>query len=251
MMDLTDQELMRYSRQILLSEVDVAGQLALKQSKVLLVGLGGLGSPVALYLAAAGVGELVLADFDQVDESNLQRQIIHDYLSLGRSKVASATQRLKALNPFVKLHGISEVMTDEALIEAVAGVDLVLDCTDNFQTRDAINKACVALQKPLVSGAAIRLSGQVSVFDTRKSDGPCYHCLYGEGEDEQMTCSEAGVLGPLVGIVGSLQALEAIKLLAAVGSNLTGRLLMVDAFNARFREVRIKKDPLCAVCGHG
>ena len=251
MMDLTDQELMRYSRQILLTEVDVAGQLALKQSTVLIVGLGGLGAPVSLYLAAAGVGALYLADFDQVDESNLQRQIIHDSLGVGQSKVASAMQKLQALNPLVKLTGLTEVMDDDSLLNVISSVDVVVDCTDNFQTREAINKACVLAKKPLVSGAAIRLSGQVSVFDTREPNGPCYHCLYGAGEDEALTCSEAGVLGPLVGIVGSVQALETIKLLTNIGQGLSGRLLLLDALNTRFREVRVKKDPLCAVCSDG
>ena len=251
MMDLTDQELMRYSRQILLTEVDVAGQLALKQSTVLIVGLGGLGAPVSLYLAAAGVGALYLADFDQVDESNLQRQIIHDSLGVGQSKVASAMQKLQALNPLVKLTGLTEVMDDDSLLNVISSVDVVVDCTDNFQTREAINKACVLAKKPLVSGAAIRLSGQVSVFDTREPNGPCYHCLYGAGEDEALTCSEAGVLGPLVGTVGSVQALETIKLLTNIGQGLSGRLLLLDALNTRFREVRVKKDPLCAVCSDG
>ena len=251
MMDLTDQELMRYSRQILLTEVDVAGQLALKQSTVLIVGLGGLGAPVSLYLAAAGVGALYLADFDQVDESNLQRQIIHDSLGVGQSKVASAMQKLQALNPLVKLTGLTEVMDDDSLLNVISSVDVVVDCTDNFQTREAINKACVLAKKPLVSGAAIRLSGQVSVFDMREPNGPCYHCLYGAGEDEALTCSEAGVLGPLVGIVGSVQALETIKLLTNIGQGLSGRLLLLDALNTRFREVRVKKDPLCAVCSDG
>src|SRR5690606_8954140 len=217
---LSDEELLRYSRQILLKQIDVDGQLRLKQGRVLIVGLGGLGSPVALYLAAAGVGELHLADFDQVDLTNLQRQIIHDSDSLGTGKVDSAIARLSALNPEVRLVAHRTALDADSLVEAVAAVDLVLDCCDNFSTREAVNAACVAAGKPLVSGAAIRLEGQLSVFDPRRADSPCYHCLYGQGSEAELTCSEAGVVGPLVGLVGSLQALEALKLLAGFGEPL-------------------------------
>lgn len=253
MTELNDQELLRYSRQILLKQIDVDGQLRLKQGRVLIVGLGGLGSPVALYLAAAGVGELHLADFDQVDLTNLQRQIIHDSDSLGTGKVDSAMARLTGLNPEVRLVAHRTALDADSLAEAVAAVDLVLDCCDNFSTREAVNAACVAAGKPLVSGAAIRLEGQLSVFDPRRADSPCYHCLYGHGSEAELTCSEAGVVGPLVGLVGSLQALEALKLLAGFGEPLVGRLLLIDALGSRFRELRVRRDPACAVCGdhHG
>ena len=250
---LSDQELLRYSRQILLSQVDIDGQLKLKQAKALVVGLGGLGSPVALYLAAAGVGALHLADFDTVDLTNLQRQVIHDSASVGMSKVDSAIQRLQAINPEVALVAHRQALDDDTLAAAVAAVDVVLDCSDNFTTREAVNAACVEAGKPLVSGAAIRLEGQLSVFDTRRDNSPCYHCLYGHGSEAELTCSEAGVLGPLVGLVGSLQALEAIKLLAGFGEPLVGRLLLIDALSTRMRELRVKRDPACAVCAsrHG
>lgn len=250
---LTDQELLRYSRQILLQHVDIDGQLRLKQSRVLIVGLGGLGAPAALYLAAAGIGELHLADFDTVDVTNLQRQIIHDSASVGVSKVDSAMRRLSALNPEIRLVPHPVALDEDTLAAAVAAVDLVLDCCDNFGTREAVNAACVAAGKPLVSGAAIRLEGQLSVFDPRHPESPCYHCLYGHGSEAELTCSEAGVLGPLVGTVGSLQALEALKLLAGFGEPLVGRLLLIDALGTRFRELRVKRDPGCTVCGsrHG
>ncbi|MEQ7918132.1 molybdopterin-synthase adenylyltransferase MoeB [Xanthomonas sp. WHRI 1810A] len=246
---LTDQELLRYSRQILVQHVDIQGQLRLKQSRALIVGLGGLGSPVALYLAAAGVGELHLADFDTVDLTNLQRQIIHDSHSVGRSKVDSAIERLTAINPDVKLVPHRTALDADSLAAAVEAVDLVLDCSDNFSTREAVNAACVAARKPLVSGAAIRLEGQLSVFDPRLAHSPCYHCLYGHGSEAELTCSEAGVVGPLVGLVGSLQALEALKLLAGFGESMVGRLLLIDALTTRFRELKVKRDPGCTVCG--
>ncbi|AGZ37060.1 molybdopterin-synthase adenylyltransferase MoeB [Pseudomonas sp. SWI6] len=247
---LSDQELLRYSRQVLLAQVDIDGQLRLKRSKALIVGLGGLGSPVALYLAAAGVGELHLADFDTVDLTNLQRQVIHDSTSVGMSKVDSAIQRLQAINPEVNLVAHRHALDEDSLAAAVAAVDLVLDCSDNFATREAVNAACVAACKPLVSGAAIRLEGQLSVFDPRRDNSPCYHCLYGHGSEAELTCSEAGVIGPLVGLVGSLQALEAMKLLAGFGEPLVGRLLLIDALGTRMRELRVKRDPACAVCGN-
>ncbi|MCP9340633.1 molybdopterin-synthase adenylyltransferase MoeB [Stutzerimonas xanthomarina] len=247
---LSDDELLRYSRQILLRQVDIEGQLKLKQSRVLIVGLGGLGSPVALYLAAAGVGELHLADFDRLDLTNLQRQIAHDTSSVGLHKVDSAMARLSALNPLVKLVPHRAAMNVDTLEVAVSAIDLVLDCTDNFAVREAVNAACVSAKKPLVSGAAIRLEGQLSVFDPRVETSPCYHCLYGHGSEAELTCSEAGVLGPVVGMIGSLQALEAIKLLVGFGEPLIGRLLLVDALCSRFRELKVKRDPACTVCGH-
>nr|WP_218171715.1 molybdopterin-synthase adenylyltransferase MoeB [Pseudomonas gingeri] len=246
---MSDQELLRYSRQILLQQVDIDGQLRLKNSRVLIVGLGGLGAPVALYLAAAGVGELHLADFDSVDLTNLQRQIIHDTDSVGSTKVDSALRRLTAINPQVSLVAHRQALDEDSLSAVVAAVDLVLDCCDNFATREAVNVACVAAGKPLVSGAAIRLEGQLSVFDPRRAESPCYHCLYGHGSEAELTCSEAGVIGPLVGLVGSLQALEALKLLAGFGEPLVGRLLLIDALGTKFRELRVKRDPHCSVCG--
>lgn len=248
---LTDEELLRYSRQILVQQVDIDGQLRIKQSRVLIVGLGGLGSPVALYLAAAGVGELHLADFDSVDLTNLQRQILHDTPSVGLSKVDSAITRLTAINPQITLVAHRAALDVDSLAAAVAEVDLVLDCSDNFSTREAVNAACVAACKPLVSGAAIRLEAQLSVFDPRRPESPCYHCLYGHGSETELTCSEAGVIGPLVGLVGSLQALEALKLIAEFGEPMVGRLLLIDAVSTRFRELKVKRDPGCSVCGTG
>lgn len=246
---LTDAELLRYSRQILLADVDVAGQLKLKHSKVLIVGLGGLGSPVSLYLAAAGVGELHLADFDVVDSTNLQRQVVHDTASEGQLKVDSAQARLQALNPFIQVHTHTTRLTAQNLEQRVQGMDLVLDCTDNFRIRDQLNAACYAQQVAWVSGAAIRLSGQLIVFDPRNAESPCYRCLFPETEEENLGCNEAGVIGPLVGVIGSLQAAEAIKLLVGLGRSMTGRLLLVDIANCQFRELSISRDPACIVCG--
>lgn len=245
---MDDQQLLRYSRQILLPQLDIDGQQRLLDSRVLIVGLGGLGAPVALYLAAAGVGTLVLADHDEVDLTNLQRQIIHQTADVGRSKVESATDSVRALNPEVEILQLPRALAGEELIKAVANVDLVMDCSDNFATRQAVNAACVGLRRPLVSGAAIRLEGQLSVFDSRRDDSPCYECLYGSGEETAMSCSEAGVIGPLVGLIGSLQALEALKLLAGFGEPMIGRLLLVDALGSRFREMRVRRDPACSCC---
>ncbi|HIQ54182.1 MAG TPA: molybdopterin-synthase adenylyltransferase MoeB [Pseudomonas pachastrellae] len=248
---MDDQQLLRYSRQILLPQIDIEGQQRLLNSRVLVVGVGGLGSPVALYLAAAGVGQLLLADPDQVDLSNLQRQVIHHAADIGRDKVASAAERVAAINPQVECRPLPSALAGAALQQAVGEVDLVLDCSDNFATRHAVNAACVQLGKPLVSGAAIRLEGQLSVFDPRREDSPCYQCLYGEGDEQALSCSEAGVVGPLVGMVGSLQALEALKLLAGFGEPLVGRLLLIDALDTRFRELRVRRDPGCRCCGAG
>lgn len=247
---LSDAELLRYSRQILLQQVDIAGQLTLKNSKVLIVGLGGLGSPVALYLAAAGVGHLLLADFDQVDYSNLQRQIVHSTATVDQLKTQSALQRLQALNPEIQLETIEQQLTAANLEPYIAQVDLVLDCTDNFLIREQLNAACVKQQTPWISGAAIRLHGQLTAFDPRQADSPCYQCLYGAGDEQQLTCSEAGVLGPVVGVVGSLQALEAIKMLVGFGRSMVGRLLLIDALTTEFRELKVKPDPACTVCGN-
>jgi len=246
---LSDNELLRYSRQLLLPQFDAAGQLKLKQSRVLIAGLGGLGSPVALYLAAAGVGEIHLCDFDQVELSNLARQILYDTDAIGENKVEAAAKRLSRLNPHIKLHPKNIALASENLQEQVEAVDLVLDCTDNFAVREALNAACVAARKPLISGAAIGLNGQLAVFDLRNPQSPCYHCLYGSGADEALGCNEAGVLGPVLGVIGSLQALEALKLLAGLGGVANARLRLFNAENGRFRELAIVKDPACPVCG--
>lgn len=246
---LTDEELLRYSRHILLAGLDIEGQLRLKRSKVLIVGLGGLGSPVALYLAAAGIGELHLADFDVVDSSNLQRQIVHDTPHEGCLKVDSARHRLQALNPLLTLHVHHQKLDANNLGQLVQGMNLVLDCTDNFRIRDQLNQACVTYAVPWISGAAIRLSGQVTLFDPRQPDSPCYRCLFPEVDEDALGCNEAGVLGPLVGVVGSIQAAEAIKQLTGLGRTLRGRLLLVDMGNSQFRELGVSRDPGCTVCG--
>lgn len=246
---MNDEQLLKYSRQIMLPQVDVEGQEAILSSRVLIVGLGGLGCPVALYLAAAGVGELVLADFDEVDLSNLQRQIAHGVGDLGRLKVDSAAASIAQLNPDVVVECIADRLSDEALNEQVRKAALVLDCSDNFTTRQAVNRACVENKTPLVSGAAIRMEGQVAVFDARHEQSPCYHCLYSVDGDENLTCSENGVLAPLVGVIGSVQALEALKVLANFGRPLRGRLLMLDAYSMDWRSLRLARDPECSVCG--
>lgn len=247
--ELNDQALLRYSRQIMLPKFDVAGQLALVNARVLIIGLGGLGSPVAMYLAAAGIGHLDLADDDNVDLSNLQRQIVHRETSIGKPKVDSAAQSLLQINSQVAIHCHTERLTGDVLAAAVSRVDLVMDCTDNFATRFEINRACVKSGKPLVSGAAIRMEGQVSVFDCRQPDSPCYQCLYPDLSEEQLSCSESGVMAPLVGVIGSMQALEAIKLLSGMGKTLVGRLLLLDAIHMDWRSLKLKKDPECGCCG--
>lgn len=244
---MNDQQLLRYSRQIMLPDIDIEGQEKLLAATVLIVGLGGLGSPVAMYLAAAGVGHLVLADFDQVDLSNLQRQIAHTTNRIGENKAQSAAKTLRELNPDLQITCVETIMDDAALEKWIGLVDLVLDCTDNFQTRFAINRLCVAAKVPLVSGAAIRLEGQVSVFDPRNSLSPCYACLYSDVNDD-LTCAANGVAAPLVGIIGATQALEAIKLICGFGSSLAGRLLLLDARHMQWREMKLSKDPLCPVC---
>ena len=244
---MNDNQLLRYSRQIMLPDIDIEGQEKLLAAKVLIVGLGGLGSPVSMYLAAAGVGHLFLADFDQVDLSNLQRQIVHTTVSIGANKAQSAANTLRELNPGIQIDCIEKMLDADVLLEQIQQVDLVVDCTDNFQTRFAINRACVTAKVPLVSGAAIRLEGQVSVFDSRHSNSPCYRCLYSEANDD-LTCAANGVLAPLVGIIGSIQALEAIKVLTGFGQSLAGRLLLLDARYMQWREIKLQKDPHCPVC---
>jgi molybdopterin/thiamine biosynthesis adenylyltransferase len=244
---MDDNQLLRYSRQIMLPQVDAVGQQMLLDSSVLIVGMGGLGSPAAMYLASAGVGHLILADFDKVEISNLQRQIIHGTDDIGRDKVDSAYDRLKQLNPDITITRFKQKLDDTTLDDLVPQVDLVVDGCDNFATRFAVNRACVKHHKPLVSGAAIRFEGQVSVF-LNDGNGPCYHCLYKEGGEEEYRCSENGVLAPVTGLIGSLQAIEAIKVLAHIGQPLAGRLLVLDALTMEMRTLKLKKDPDCGVC---
>lgn len=244
---MDDNQLLRYSRQIMLPQLDAVGQQKLLDSSVLIVGMGGLGSPVAMYLASAGVGHLVLADFDKVEISNLQRQIIHGSDDIGRDKVDSAHDRLKQLNPDITITRYKQKLDDTSLADLVPQVDLVIDGCDNFDTRFAVNRACVRFHKPLVSGAAIRFEGQVSVF-LNDGKGPCYHCLYKEGGEEEYRCSENGVLAPVTGLIGSIQAIEAIKVLAGVGDPLVGRLLVIDALSMEMRTLKLKQDPECGVC---
>jgi molybdopterin-synthase adenylyltransferase len=244
---MEDKQLLRFSRQIMLPAIGIEGQERLLASRVLIVGLGGLGSPVAMYLAAAGVGELVLLDFDQVDLTNLQRQIAHTTDRIGEKKVESARLAVQALNPECRVTTIDRMLEPDQIAEQIARVDLVVDGTDNFATRFAINSACVASRTPLVSGAAIRMEGQVSVFTGQPGD-PCYHCLYGSGSEANETCSENGVLAPVVGIIGSVQATEAIKVLTGAGTTLNGKLLLLDALHMQWRTLRLKADPGCPVC---
>jgi len=244
---MDDNALLRYSRQIMLPELGIEGQQRLREARVLIIGLGGLGSPAAMYLAAAGVGTLELVDDDRVDLSNLQRQVLHTTPNIGLDKTASAQAALHALNPDTRLLLHNRRLHGEALAAAVDAADVVLDCSDNFATRFALNAACQAQRTPLVSGAAIRWDGQITVFDGQPG-GPCYRCLYGEEGEEELRCSENGVVAPLVGIIGAMQALEAIKLLCAVGQPLGGRLLMLDALHMHWRELRLRADPACPVC---
>ena len=245
---MNDQQLLRYSRQIMLDDIDIEGQEKLLAACVLIVGVGGLGSPVAMYLAAAGVGHLMLADFDTVDLSNLQRQIAHTTDRIGLTKVESAAQTLRALNPDIKITGLTQALDADSLASYIAQVNVVVDCSDNFATRFAINAVCVAAKIPLVSGAAIRLEGQVAVFDSRDSESPCYRCLYDEDSEENTTCAANGVLSPLVGIIGSMQALEVIKLICSFGKTLAGKLAVFDGRYSQWRELRLPKDKNCPVC---
>lgn len=246
---MDDQQLLRYSRQILLPELDVAGQERLLAASMLIIGLGGLGSPAAMYLAAAGVGRLLLNDHDAVDLSNLQRQVLHDTAAVGAPKTTSAAARLAALNPHIRLDLIDRALEGEALRQTVSEVDVVLDCSDNFATRFAVNAACVAAGTPLVSGAVIRFEGQLAAFTPGMHDSPCYRCLYAEEGELDASCARNGVLAPVPGIIGSMQALEAIKLLTGIGRPLIGRLLLFDALTAQWQTLRLRRDPNCPVCG--
>lgn len=245
---MNDNELLRYSRQIMLPEIDIAGQQALLGASAAIIGLGGLGSPAAFYLAACGFGSLTLVDHDVVDESNLQRQIIHTEDAIDSPKVTSAAERIASLNPQTNVHTIPRKLDGAELEQLATEVDVVLDATDNFLVRYAINDACVAAKTPLVSGAAIRMEGQVAVFDPRESDAPCYRCLYRDGTDEALNCAENGVAAPVVGIIGCVQAMEAMKLVTGAGESLAGYVLYLDALRMEWRKLRLPKDPACPTC---
>ena len=250
MANMNDDELLRYSRHILLPELGLEAQDKFASAHALVVGAGGLGTPAAQFLAAAGVGTITLCDPDAVDLTNLQRQILFATPDIGIPKVTAAKARLAAINPGVRVLAITARVGPAELAPLVASADVVLDCSDNFATRHAVNRACVAARRPLVSGAAIRFDGQIAVFDPRDSESPCYHCLFGEGEElEETRCAIMGVFAPLTGIVGAMQAAEALKLIAGVGESLAGRLLLLDAQTMRWRDLRVTRDPQCPVCG--
>lgn len=245
--ELNDAELSRYSRQILMPEIDYSGQLTLSQSHAVIFGLGGLGSPASLYLAAAGIGKLTLVDFDTVDDSNLQRQIVHRENNIGQAKVDSAKQNLSSLNQHITIETIAEKLTENEVLELVKTADVVLDCTDNFASRFALNRTCFQAKVPLVSGAAIRWEGQLSTYDFRNAKSPCYQCLYPEDSGQELTCSQNGVLSPVVGMVGSMQAIEAVKVLLNLPT-LTGKLMIIDAYTMMIRTLNLKKDENCNHC---
>ena len=246
---MDDTQLLRYSRHILLPELGPDAQERFAAAHVLIVGMGGLGAPAAHFLAAAGIGRLTVCDADHVDLTNLQRQLLYATSDIGLSKVDAASARLAAINPEVEIVRVRQRVGADELDPLVDAADLVLDCSDNFATRHAINRACVRAGTPLVSGAALRFDGQLAVFDPRVPESPCYHCLFGEGDElEETRCATMGVFAPLVGIVGATQAAEALKLIANVGTTRTGRLLLLDALAMQWREVRVPRDPECPVC---
>jgi len=246
---MNDLQLQRYGRHILLNEIGIEGQQRLLSARVLIIGLGGLGSPAALYLAASGVGQIILCDDDTVDLSNLQRQIAHRTASIGESKVNSARASLLGINPDILCQTISRRMNQTELLELIDSVDVVLDCCDNFTTRYQINRACKASKTPLVSGAAILFSGQASVFDFRLSQAPCYNCLFPEEtQSDDLRCATTGIFAPLTGIIGAIQAAEALKLLAGLSTGLSGKLMTVNALDMRFRESRVLQDAHCSLC---
>ncbi|MDE3208007.1 MAG: molybdopterin-synthase adenylyltransferase MoeB [Pseudomonadota bacterium] len=246
---MEDTQLLRYSRHILLPEIDIEGQQRLLASKVLLVGAGGLGAPAALYLVASGIGTLTICDPDHVDLTNLQRQIIHTTSSVGMSKVQSAQTTLKQINPDVKIISLNERLQNDRLNKEVKQADVVIDASDNFSTRYALNLACVHYKIPLVSGSAIRFDGQVTVFNHQRRGSPCYNCLFPDiGQSEELRCSETGIFSPLVGIIGAVQAAETIKIITGAGTDLTGRLLLLNALTMEWKTIKLKKDPGCSVC---
>ncbi len=246
---MNDEQLLRYSRQMMLPEIDASGQQKLLDSRVLVIGIGGLGSIASLYLAAAGIGHLVLVDFDKVDLSNLQRQVIHATPDIGKLKVESARDYLSQVNPDTNITTIDHELDETELIKEVKVADVVVDCSDNFRTRFAINAACVKSGTPLVSGAAIRFEAQVSVYNPAHEDSPCYRCLYGTETELDQSCTANGVIAPLLGIIGSVQACEAMKLIMGIGESLEGRLLLLDVMNMDWHSARLKKDPQCPECG--
>ena len=249
---MNDDQLLRYSRHILLQEIGIEGQEKLLAAHALVIGAGGLGSPAAMYLTSGGVGRITLADGDSVDLTNLQRQILHTTVAVGRAKAYSGKDTLAQINPEVEVRAIPERLEGGLLDELVANADVVLDCSDNFATRHAVNRACVKHAKPLVSGAGVRFDGQVSVFDLRSVDAPCYNCLFPEDtETEELRCAVMGVFAPLTGIIGTVQAAEALKLLAGAGETLNGRLLLFDCLKMEWRSIRLSKDPACKVCAAG
>jgi adenylyltransferase/sulfurtransferase len=248
--NFNDDQLLHYSRQIMLPHFGIEGQQRLQNAHIVIMGVGGLGSPAAMYLAAAGVGTLTLVDFDTVDNSNLQRQIIHNTESIGKNKVSSAKNTLLKINPEISIHCIDKKLTLEALESLFKDVNCVIDATDNFTTRFLINRACVSQKTALISAAAIQYEGQISVFDLRQQDSPCYACLYAEGGEENTNCSDNGILAPVVGILGSMQALEAIKLICVLGDTLQNRLLIFDALALQWRTMKLNKDSNCPVCNH-
>ncbi len=248
---MNDQQLLRYSRHILLDEIDIEGQEKLLAAHALIIGAGGLGSPAAFYLASAGIGTITLVDDDTVDLTNLQRQILHTTERVGQAKVVSGQKTLADINPGIRVIALKERVTGERLNELVSQASVVLDCSDNFATRHAINRACVANRVPLVSGAAIKFDGQVSVFDPRSGKAPCYACLFPEDQQfEEVNCGTMGVFAPLVGIIGSTQAAEALKLVAGIGESLAGRLLLLDAQAMEWSSIKIARNASCSVCGH-
>jgi len=248
--DMNDEQLLRYNRHIMLPQLGIEGQQKLRDAHVLIIGLGGLGSPASMYLASAGVGHLTLVDDDTVELTNLQRQIVHRCKNIGENKVDSARTNLLEINPDINITTFAERLDEKSLQQQIKLADVVLDACDNFETRFLINKVCVAQKKPLVSGAAIQFEGQVCVFDSRQPDSPCYSCLYPANGEDNATCSENGILAPVVGIIGSVQALEAIKLICDIGEPLIGKLLLLDALSLQWRSMNLKKDPDCPVCSH-
>lgn len=247
---MNDEQLLRYSRQIMLPQIDIAGQQKLLDAKVLIVGAGGLGSPAAMYLAAAGVGQITIYDDDQVDLTNLQRQIAHGTSDIGLDKVISTLNTIKNINPDVKVSAHKSRLQGAQLLKEVANADVVLDCSDNFSTRFEVNQACVAQRTALVSGAAIRLEGQISVFTPGVNDSPCYNCLYQRDGEELQNCTHNGVIAPITGIIGSMQSLEAMKLILGIGVSLIGRLLLLDGLTMEWQTLRLKKNPHCPTCGN-
>lgn len=247
---MNDNQLLRYSRHILLPQIDIEGQQKLIDSHVLIIGAGGLGSPVSLYLAASGIGHITISDFDTVDLTNLQRQIVHQTASIGTNKAESAKLALASINPEVLTETITYTTSATEIRDIARYCDLIIDCSDNFETRYSLNKICLELKIPLVSGAAIGFEGQVTVFDFRNDDTPCYECLFPQSSDsEELRCAESGVFSPLVGIIGTTQAAEALKLLMGIGRSLQGRLLLLDALTMEWRTINLKRDPKCPCCG--